>query len=315
MYTGEILKDTSKYNGKERPWRIKKLDNLTYAEYLEVLKFKKANRVRDCGNVLKFAKTVDGMKLYQTWFCHSRLCPLCSWRRSLKNSYELQKILDEANRKVPKAIYLFLTLTEENSQIGDLKENLRSMNSSIRRLMQYKKVSKHLIGYVRSSEITVNRENYTFHQHMHILLMMKSSYFNSDSYLTNMDWAKLWKKARKLDYEPIINIQKIRAKSRHGQSALISSAKEVSKYQVKDSDYITNNKESDLIILDELEKSLQGSRQLSFGGLLKEIRHNLLFDKKEDDLINIGNDSDSSNIVKTVMFKWNSSISDYVSWE
>lgn len=315
LYTGTILKDTSKYNGKERPWRSKKLDSLTYAEYLEVLHFKKANRVRDCGNVLKFAKTDDGMKLYQTWFCHSRLCPLCSWRRALKNSYELQKILDEANKKFPKAIYLFLTLTEENSHVGELKQNLRDMNSSIRRLIQYKKVSKHLIGYVRSSEITVNRDKYTFHEHVHILLMVKSSYFNSDSYLTNSDWSKLWKRARKLDYDPIINIQKIRARSRHGQSALISSAKEVSKYQVKDSDYITNDRKSDLVVLDELEKSLQGSRQLSFGGLLKKIRHELLFDQKEDDLINVGNDDDSADIIETVMYKWNSDIKNYVSWE
>lgn len=315
MYTGEILSDTSKYNGKERPWRSKKLDSLTYAEYLGVLKFKKANRVKDCGNVLKFAKTNDGMKLYQTWFCHSRLCPLCSWRRSLKNSYELQKILDEANKKFPNAVYLFLTLTEENSKIGELKENLKTMNGSIRRLMQYKKVSKHLIGYVRSSEITVNRENYTFHPHIHILLMVKSSYFNSKSYLTNMDWSKLWRRARKLDYDPVINIKKIRARSRHGQSALVSSAKEVSKYQVKDADYITNDESSDLIVLDELEKSLQGTRQLSFGGLLKEIRHDLLFDQKEDDLIKVSDDNDSADIIETVMYKWDSSISNYVSWE
>ncbi|MFR0608802.1 protein rep [Limosilactobacillus balticus] len=315
MYTGEILKDTSKYSGKERPWRIKKLDNLTYAEYLEVLKFKKANRVKDCGNVLKFAKTNDGMKLYQTWFCHSRLCPLCSWRRSLKNSYELQKILDEANKKFPNAVYLFLTLTEENSKIGELKENLKTMNSSIRRLMQYKKVSKHLIGYVRSSEITVNRKNYTFHPHVHILLMVKSSYFNSKSYLTSVDWSKLWRRARKLDYDPVISIKKIRARSRRGQSALVSSAKEVSKYQVKDTDYITNDESSDLIVLDELEKSLQGTRQLSFGGLLKEIRHDLLFDQKEDDLIKVSDDNDSDDIIETVMYKWDSSISNYVSWE
>ena len=122
MYTGERLRDTSKYSGKVRPWREKKLANLTYAQYLEVLKFKKANRVKDCGEVLQFAIGKDGMKLYQTWFCHSRLCPLCSWRRSLKNSYELQQILDIAHVKNPNAIYLFLTLTEENSEIPKFQE-------------------------------------------------------------------------------------------------------------------------------------------------------------------------------------------------
>jgi len=315
VYTGERLRDTSKYSGKERPWREKKLANLTYAQYLEVLKFKKANRVKDCGEVLQFAIGKDGMKLYQTWFCHSRLCPLCSWRRSLKNSYELQQILDIAHVKNPNAIYLFLTLTEENSEIGELKINLKNMNSSVRRLIQYKKVAKNMIGYVRSSEITVNRDNYTFHQHMHLLLLMKTSYFNSKNYLTKDDWIKLWRRARKLDYDPIIDIRKIRTKSKHGQSALVDSAKEVAKYQVKNSDYITNDQESDLVILNELEKGLQGSRQLSFGGLLKDIRHSLLFDENEDDLINVSATNDDSEIVKKVMYKWNCSVSDYVSWE
>ena len=302
MYTGKVLKDTSKYSGRVRPWREKKLDNLTYAQYLEVLQFKKANRVRDCGDVLQFSVNEDGMKLYQTWFCHSRLCPLCSWRRSLKNSYELQQILDVAHSKYPNAIYLFLTLTEENSELGELKLNLKNMNSSVRRLMQYKKVAKNMIGYVRSSEITVNRKNYTFHQHMHLLLLMKTSYFNSSDYLTKNDWVKMWRR-------------KIRTKSKHGQSALVDSAKEVAKYQVKNSDYITTDEKSDLIVLNELEKGLQGSRQLSFGGVLKDIRHNLLLDKNEDDLINVGSSDDSAGIVKKVMYKWNSSVSDYVSWE
>lgn len=315
LFTGEILRDTSKFNGKVRPWREKKLDSLTYSQYLEVLNFKKANRVKDCGDVLRFAVTSDGMKLYQTWFCHSRLCPLCSWRRSLKNSFELQQILDVANSKYPKAIYLFLTLTEENSQLGELKSNLKKMNGSIRKLMQYKKVAKNMIGYVRSSEITVNRKNFTFHQHMHILLLMKTSYFNSKDYLTKADWIKLWKRARKLDYDPIIDIRKIRTKSHHGQGALVDSAKEVAKYQVKNSDYITNDRESDLVILNELEKGLQGSRQLSFGGLLKEIRHNLLLDQTEDDLVNVGDSDSSSDVVKKVMYKWNSKVDDYVRWE
>lgn len=315
MYTGKVLKDTPKYSGRVRPWREKKLDNLTYAQYLEVLQFKKANRVRDCGDVLQFSVNEDGMKLYQTWFCHSRLCPLCSWRRSLKNSYELQQILDVAHSKYPNAIYLFLTLTEENSELGELKLNLKNMNSSVRRLMQYKKVAKNMIGYVRSSEITVNRKNYTFHQHMHLLLLMKTSYFNSSDYLTKNDWVKMWRRARKLDYDPVVDIRKIRTKSKHGQSALVDSAKEVAKYQVKNSDYITTDEKSDLIVLNELEKGLQGSRQLSFGGVLKDIRHNLLLDKNEDDLINVGSSDDSAGIVKKVMYKWNSSVSDYVSWE
>nr|WP_010890163.1 protein rep [Limosilactobacillus reuteri]AAA64571.1 Rep [Limosilactobacillus reuteri subsp. rodentium] len=312
MYKKEILKDTSS-NGKVRPWKQKKLANLTYSQYLEVLNFKKAHNVSKCGEVLQFAKTDNGLKLYQTWFCHSRLCPLCSWRRSMKNSYELRQILDTAYKKDPSAIFLFLTLTEESSKLGELRKNLTSMNRSIYRLFQYKDVKKDLLGYVRSTEITVNRDSLTFHQHVHILLMVKSSYFSKGHYLTQENWSQLWKRARKLDYKPIVNIKKIRASKK--DNSLIASAKEVSKYQVKDYDYITDDEKGDLVVVDELEHALAGTRQLSFAGLLKEIHHELLLDEKEDDLINVDDEKEKDDVVDTVIYRWNSKVSNYVRWE
>lgn len=312
MYNKKILHDTSK-NGHVRPWKEKKLSNLTYAQYLEVLKFKKAHKVRQCGEVLRFAKTADGLKLYQTWFCKSRLCPLCSWRRSMKNSSELRVILDEAHKQEPNAVFLFLTLTEENSKLGELRKNLTQMNASIRRLFQYKGIKRDLLGYVRSTEITVNRDNLSFHQHVHILLLVRASYFTRGHYLTQKQWSKYWQKARKLDYLPVVDVKKVR-KSKKDDS-LVASAKEVGKYQVKDYDYITGDEKGDLVVLDELEHALSGTRQISYGGLLKQIRHDLLLDGKEDDLINIDGDKDCERVVDTVMFKWNSAVKDYVGWE
>ena len=77
----------------------------------------------------------------------------------MKNSFELRKILDEAYKKEPSAVFLFLTLTEENSRLGELRDNLTAMNSSIYKLFKYKDVKRDLLGYVRSTEITVNRSN------------------------------------------------------------------------------------------------------------------------------------------------------------
>ena len=50
----ETLKDITK-SGKQRPWREKKLDNVGYADILEILKIKKAYNVRQCGNVLELS--------------------------------------------------------------------------------------------------------------------------------------------------------------------------------------------------------------------------------------------------------------------
>ena len=308
----KILNDTSK-NGHSRPWKQKKLANLTYAEYLGVLNFKKAHNVKKCGNILRFVETDNGLRLYQAWFCHSRLCPLCSWRRSMKNSYELRVVLSEAYKKQPHAEFLFLTLTEESSKLGQLRENLTAMNSSIRRLFQYRDVKRDLLGYVRSTEITINRENMTFHQHMHILLMVKSTYFKSGHYLAQKQWSFMWKRARKLDYLPIVNIKKVHKSSK--DSCLIASAKEVAKYQVKDFDYLSDDRKGDLVIVDELEHALAGTRQISFSGLLKSVRHDLLLDKSEDDLVNINNEKDSNVVVNKVLYKWDSVVKNYIRWE
>lgn len=54
-----VLKDISK-NGKERPWREKKIDNISYSEILELLEMKKAYNVRDCAEVLEFKENKSG---------------------------------------------------------------------------------------------------------------------------------------------------------------------------------------------------------------------------------------------------------------
>src|SRR5699024_1903104 len=67
----KTLKDLTK-SGKQRPWREKKIDNVSYADILEILKIKKAFNVKQCGNVLEFKPTDEGyLKLHKTWFCKS----------------------------------------------------------------------------------------------------------------------------------------------------------------------------------------------------------------------------------------------------
>lgn len=313
MFGNEVLIDKDK-KGNTRPWKEKKIDNLTYAEYLYILKIYKATRVEKCGNILTFKETDKGLKLHQTWFCKSRLCPLCAWRYAMKNSYELSSILNLFYKRNPKSRFLFLTLTEKNAPQGELKETLTEMNRSLYKLFKYKKVKKDLLGYVRSTEITVNRTEKSFHQHVHILLAVSSSYFKKGHYLSQDDWSKLWKKARKLDYKPIVNIE-IVSESKKDKS-LIAGAKEVAKYQVKSSDYLTDDVERDLEFLGELEKALFHKRQLSFGGEFKDIRKELKLDEKEDDLIHVDSEEneDTSENIKQVVYIWNNSVNNYVNW-
>lgn len=88
--SGKVMRDFSK-NGKEQPWQKRKIENVKYADYLEILEFKKAHKVKECAEVLEFKIDDNGEKrLYRVWFCKSRLCPLCSWRRAKKAAVKVR---------------------------------------------------------------------------------------------------------------------------------------------------------------------------------------------------------------------------------
>src|SRR5699024_9022874 len=106
-----VLIDKTK-SGKIRPWREKKMANVDYFELLHILEFKKAERVKDCAEVLEYKVSYEtGEKtLYRVLFCKSRLCPMCNWRRAKKHSIQSPKgVAAVIKQKIPFR-WLFLTL-------------------------------------------------------------------------------------------------------------------------------------------------------------------------------------------------------------
>ncbi len=48
---------------------------------------------------------------------------------------------------------------------------------------------------MRSTEVTVNKNNGSYNQHMHVLLCVESVYFNNKvNYITQEEWINLWQK-------------------------------------------------------------------------------------------------------------------------
>ena len=139
-------------------------------------------------------------------------------------------------------------------------------------------------------------------------------------YVDIEEWKNLWKRALKIDYEPVLNIKKIRpkkdSKNKNVKSEL-AAAKETAKYQVKSSDYISDDREKDLKYIEFLENSLSGTRQFGYGGILKDIRHELRLDSKEneDNLINIDGSLNDEKAIDKIMYKWDFKIRNYVSWK
>ena len=302
-----------KANGKVQPWKEKKLANVGYFELLEILQFKKAERVSTCGEILEFDITHEGrMKLAKAWFCKSPLCPMCNWRKTMKRSIQTTKIIEEVIRQKPKARWLFLTLSVKNVFDGkELDKSLKAMAEGFRRLMGYKKVKQNMIGFMRSTEITVNKKDGSYNQHMHVLLCVESAYFNTKgAYLSQEDWTSLWKKAMKLDYVPIVHIEAVKNKKRNKKkevTAIQAAVQETAKYSVKDADYLTGNLENDLEVVKDLEEGLYRKRMIAYGGLLKKVHKQLnLDDVEEGDLVRVDDeDSDIEEKAYSIVARWN----------
>lgn len=221
----------------------------------------------------------------------------------------------------PKGRFIFLTLTVKNVNTSEeLKTSLRQLTKAFDKLSRYKQVAKNLLGYLRSTEITVNEQDMSYNQHLHVLLFVKSSYFtgNSVNYIKQEDWANLWQRALKVDYKPMIHVQAVKANQRKGTNSLQASAEETAKYEVKSADYMTVDDERNLSVIEDLEYALAGTRQLSYGGLLKEIKQDLKFEDVEScDLIHIGDEDYTKEEIETaeeVIAKWDFNKQNYFVW-
>src|SRR5699024_6750112 len=144
--------DVSK-TGKVRPWKERKTANVSYAELLSILEFKKAENVGSCGRVLEFKPTDEGyLKLFRTWFCKSKLCPMCNLSVSRTTTAQSHPIVESVTRDNPHAPWLVLTLTTNNVIHGETpKSGLTEMTRAYNMLFKYKKVNENLTGNMRNS--------------------------------------------------------------------------------------------------------------------------------------------------------------------
>jgi plasmid rolling circle replication initiator protein Rep len=248
-----------------------------------------------------------------------------AWRRSLKIAYHNKLIVEEANRRYHCA-WLFLTLTVRNVEGGELRQTISDMMKGFNRLTKYKRFDAAVLGYFRALEITKNHEEHTYHPHFHVLLPVKKSYFTGKLYISQKDWTSLWKKAMKLDYTPIVHIQRGKGKTKIDAEQIESEVREaieeqkavleISKYPVKDTDLVRGNKvtEDNLDTVYYLDDALSARRLIGYGGILKEIHKEMnLGDAEDSDLVKIEEENDEvANAAFEVMAYWHPGIKNYI---
>lgn len=285
--TGEVLCDKAP-NGKERPWREKKVKNMKLAEAYDCFNESKASRLRDCAKYIQFRRYLDGtMRLHTMNSCRVRLCPICAWRRSLKTFYNNLKIVrflaEKKNFK-----YIFVTLTVRNCRAHELKQTIDNMSLAMNRFNKRPEILAAFKGTCRCLEITHNVDksspNYdTYHPHYHMICCVNPSYFKSSAYLSQAKLTELWQSCIAADYKPIVHIE-----SFHG--SLEKAVAESSKYSTKDVEYIMpDDWDFTVNTVKLLDEVLRNRRLINYTGCMKDARAFLrLQDEETGSLVDVG---------------------------
>src|SRR5699024_247567 len=141
---------------------------------------------------------------------------------------------------------------------------------------------------------------------MHVLVCVEPTYFkNTENYVNQKQWIQLYKKAMKLDYDTNVKVQRIQPKNNH-KSHIQSAIDETANYPVKATDFMTDDEETNLKRLSDLEEGLHRKRLISYGGLLKEIHKKLNRDGTEEgDLIHTDDDEKADEDGFSIIAMWN----------
>lgn len=293
----EVLNDTSA-SGRKRPWAEYKIDSSYIALAYDEVDPRKAERMRDCSSWLSFCRKEDGtLKLHDARFCRVRLCPICQWRRALKTTAQMLKVLDVASNDGYQ--FIFLTLTLRNCAPYELSDELTHVLRSFNRLIKYKRVAKAVKGFYRGCEVTHNWDKDTYHPHLHVILAVKPTYFNGQTYISHDDWVALWKKALQVDYTPVVDIRKC-----YGGHKRVAEA---CKYAVKPDD-ILNYDDWDMTVdaLRVLDKAFEKRRFIGLGGIIRDLHKQLNLDDIEDgDLVHVESQSAEDTPPEVVVYFWN----------
>lgn len=279
---------------KDKPWDKHRYHADKVARMYSGTEFSRySERVSFCSQLLEFGIGFDDkdafkLKLRNARFCRVRHCPICQWRRSLRWKARAYKVLPQIVEKYPTSRWLFLTLTQKNVPVAELKDTLQHMNSSFRRLTQLKNWPA--VGWLRSTEVTRGRDGGA-HPHFHCLLMVSPSFFNGRNYITQDKWVAMWRKAMKLDYNPILDIRVIR----QGKYPM-DLVPEILKYCTKESDMVADRE-----WFLELTRQLYKMRTIATGGILKQYLSEL--EQEPDDLIGAEAESEIEQ-VGSLYFGW-----------
>jgi plasmid rolling circle replication initiator protein Rep len=249
-----------------------------------------SSRIHCCSELLEFGLALTEhdalkLKLRTARFCRLRHCPVCQWRRSLMWKAKAYKVLPKVIEAYPSHRWLFITLTQKNAPISELRQTLQHMNKSFQRLVQLKAFPAE--GWLRSTEVTKGRDGKA-HPHFHCLLLVPAGYFSGKKYIRQDEWVAMWRKCMRLDYNPVLDVQAVKQGSKP-----MELIPELLKYCTKESDLV-----SDREWFLELTRQMHKMRAVATGGVLKAYLKEL--EEEPEDLI--GKDDENNQADETSLY-------------
>jgi plasmid rolling circle replication initiator protein Rep len=285
----------SEVSPQDKPWDKHRGFADTVQSHYTGSKFEKyGERISFCSQLLEFGLTPTDedtlrFKLRSAKFCRVRHCPVCQWRRSLMWKAKAYQVLPKIVEKYPTHRWLFVTLTQKNVPITELRHTLTEMNKGFKRMVERKAFPA--IGWLRSMEVTRGRDG-NAHPHFHCLLLVPASYFGV-GYMKQSEWVELWRESTRVDYNPIIDVQAV--KKGVSPSSLVP---ELLKYCTKESDMVV-----DRAWFLELTEQLHKMRAIATGGVLKQYLREL--EEEPEDLIGV-DEIEAGEDYGRLLFGWRS---------
>lgn len=334
--TGEKLIDL-KPNGEERPWNTHKPNCIELHRLYLIARKIDSDCITEaslfalehCASFLLYKVNSKGdMKLKNADFCKARLCPMCNWRKSLKMYGQASKITERMLEQYPSTRFIFVTFTLKNCVGEELENTINQMNEAFSILTAKSRkyacsagFKSSMLGYMRAIEVTYNKEDDTYHPHIHAIFAMKAGYFGR-GYIKQAEYQKMWGECLGLDYNPVVHVQTIKAKKAEKvvldsdnteKIAMIGAVAETAKYPVKIDDVINLPEETAVKVIIVLSHALRGKKLVTFGGLFATIRKELKLDDIENgDLIHADESEIPVDEVSRMLFKFNIKIGCYV---
>ena len=262
--------------GKEvSRWAAKKMEAIKMADLLLDAGLRgRAARMRECGSILSLDICPKCGKVHiASNLCRDRLCPVCSWRLSLKRYVEMLETLALVS-DMGTYTAAFLTVTVKNCKLYELNSTIKYMSSAWHRMTSRRTIKRQIAGIARSVEVTYSKARGDYHPHFHaIILLEPESLIAHDFAAAQKFFKEAWEEALDLGYSPVTDFRYVKDLNDLEQytDKKIGAVCETFKYSVKPGT-VENLPKEDIA---GFAAQINGLRMTSYSGVFKVARQRL----------------------------------------